>query len=67
MAAPKMCKAFLLNLEKVKAVITFAIKKIIGTYKSVLIRLHNYEDFSASWPTDDKWRVVDEFICLNLF
>jgi len=48
MAAPKMCKAFLLNLEKVKAVITFAINKIIGTYKSVVIRLHNYEDFSAS-------------------
>ena len=59
---PRICK----KLIHLKAIIWLAISRQSTGLISVFKKSHEYEDFSASWPTGDKWWVNQSVIGCGL-
>ena len=45
--------------------ILLVLKTVVGTYQSVVKRSHDNDDFSASLPTGDGWRVIEAWSAMG--
>ena len=41
------------------------VKTVVGTYEAALKQSHDNEDCSASWPTDDEWRIIEAWTAVG--